>query len=252
MSVDFGELFRLWDLQQDYYMKYRNERFSAMLDILEISQNPPYRLLDLASGTGSLSTRFLERFPDSETVMMDQDPVLLRISRENFRNTGSKHSWIDGDISAPENYREIAPQSLDAVMSTTALHWLSEDAFSRVLKQCFLALKPGGIFLNGDHIHSTGDSDTFNMLEDKFSNLHRKAVYSEDIPDWDGFWKLVSEISELSEEFRQRNVLYPPGWTHGKKITLERQTDFLRKAGFEVPGIVWSSFSDRILMAIKP
>ena len=84
MRSVFDEILKLWDQQQEFCQSYREERYYAMFDLLEITGRPWFRIVDLASGPGSLSLRFLQRFPGSETVMVDQDPVLLRVSREVF------------------------------------------------------------------------------------------------------------------------------------------------------------------------
>lgn len=252
MTADFEEILRLWDLQQNYHVKYREERYSAMFELIEASSEGPYRILDLASGPGSLSIRFLEKYPDSETVMMDQDPVLLRISKENFKKISGKHSWVTGDISQPSTFTPLAQDSFDAVMTTTALHWLSDDALLRVYGQSFRILKHSGIFLNGDLIHSKNDSEEFNQLEKKASEVHTDKVEWESVPDWDEFWRMISETPDLSEEWKSRNEVYPQDWDHRHRITLESHCNYLEEVGFSVPGVVWSNFSDRILMARKP
>ncbi len=252
MTVDFAELMKLWDQQQNYYMKYREDRYTAMFDLLEASMEPPYRLIDLASGTGSLSLRFLNRFPSSETVMIDQDPVLLRISRENFHEIKGKHTWIRADISDLSGIRELEPGSFHAIMSTTALHWLDSDSLSDVYRQCFKLLRAGGIFLNGDHLHSVQDSREFEEMEKKISELHRNRTYEKEGQTWEGFWEIVSNFPGLAEEMEERNRIYPPGWSHGHNVTLEEHIGMLEKCGFEVPGAIWSNFSDRILLARKP
>jgi uncharacterized protein (DUF1684 family) len=43
----------------------------------------------------------------------------------------------------------------DAVVSTTALHWLSEAGLRTAYTEPASALRPGGLFLNGDHLDSS-------------------------------------------------------------------------------------------------
>ena len=53
-----------------------------------------------------------------------------------------------------KRWTDIVGGPFDAIVSATALHWLSPAQLGRLYKQFAGILKPGGIFLNADHAAS--------------------------------------------------------------------------------------------------
>jgi trans-aconitate methyltransferase len=73
-----------WDAQQLAYLPDREERFTAMLDAVEVACGPAPRVLDLAGGTGSITRRVLARLPQATSVLLDVDAALLAIASGTF------------------------------------------------------------------------------------------------------------------------------------------------------------------------
>src|ERR1041385_1197020 len=73
-----------WDRQQEWYMPDREERFRVMLDMVEALVGPAPRVLDLACGTGSITARLFDRFPQATSTGVDLDPALLAIAEGTF------------------------------------------------------------------------------------------------------------------------------------------------------------------------
>lgn len=247
----FNRLMSQWDLQQESYHPFREERYSAMFDLLEITGRSRFRIVDLASGPGSLSIRFLKRFPGSETVMIDQDPVLLRMSREAFKTIQEGHSWREADLTDAGWMSGLEKDSFDGVMSTTALHWLDRDGLRKAFGYSYSLLKHGGILVNGDIIHGTSDAEEFDEAEKKTRELNAGRRSRRDVIGWDAFWEMVRGVPELASEIALRDRIYEPGSAHGHRVTLEEQSNILVETGFRVLGVVWSRFNDRILVGVK-
>src|SRR5579872_7473573 len=75
---------RRWDAQQELFLPDREDRFAAMLDVVEASGATAPAVLDLAGGTGSITRRVLARFPSATSVVLDTDPALLAIAAATF------------------------------------------------------------------------------------------------------------------------------------------------------------------------
>ncbi|GAA2631603.1 hypothetical protein GCM10010307_24200 [Streptomyces vastus] len=73
-----------WDRQQEWYLPDREERFRVMLDMVGALVGPAPRVLDLACGTGSITARLFERFPEAVSTGVDLDPALLAIAEGTF------------------------------------------------------------------------------------------------------------------------------------------------------------------------
>jgi hypothetical protein len=55
LSLDWQDWLERWDRQQSGHVPDREQRFQAMLDVLEVMLPADFRAIDLASGPGSLS-----------------------------------------------------------------------------------------------------------------------------------------------------------------------------------------------------
>src|SRR5277367_7009021 len=74
-----------WDLQQQYSLPDREDRFTAMIDAVEAAGRPDPLVIDLGSGPGSLAVRLLRRMPAATVIAVDADPLLLALGSSAWR-----------------------------------------------------------------------------------------------------------------------------------------------------------------------
>src|ERR1700677_2120605 len=148
-----------WDRQQEVYLADREDRFTALIDAVEVGTGRPDPLvLDLGCGPGSLSVRLLRRLPSATVIAVDADPVTLSLGRAAYGDMPGL-TFCDLDLRSPRwpsslgGSRGIEPgRQVDAVVSTTALHWLSAAELHELYVTLAGLLRPGGLFLDGDHL----------------------------------------------------------------------------------------------------
>ena len=136
-------------------MADREERFTALIDAVEAGAGRPDPLvLDLGCGPGSLSVRLLARLPAANVVAVDADPVTLSLGRAGYASVPGLR-FADLDLREPGWVAGLglpAGRPVDAVVSTTALHWLSAAELHDLYRTLAGLLRPGGLFLDGDHL----------------------------------------------------------------------------------------------------
>ena len=110
-ATDAGSWVARWDEQQERYLPHREERFRIILDVVERVVGTSPRLLDVCCGTGSISCRALERFPEASIVAVDMDPAHLELGR---RTLGDRVDWHDLDLRQPGWADGFEPGSFDA------------------------------------------------------------------------------------------------------------------------------------------
>ena len=78
VQPDWARWWRRFEEQQTYHIPRREQRFELMLDLVgDVTDGRPRLVLDLACGTGAISQRVLQRFPSTQVVALDLDPLLL-------------------------------------------------------------------------------------------------------------------------------------------------------------------------------
>src|SRR5688572_23704492 len=93
-TIDWADWLHRWDRQQEGYLPDREERFTAMLDVIDLQLRPDFLALDLACGPGAIAQRLLERFPDARTIALDTDPVLLALGEGALGGMGGRLTWM--------------------------------------------------------------------------------------------------------------------------------------------------------------
>ena len=262
--VDWADWLRRWDAQQSLSMTSREERFEVMLDALDstVVKAPGARddggivALDLACGPGAISQRLLARFPNARVLAIDLDPVLLAIGRGALGTLGGRVTWIDDNLNDPEwatrLEERLAGRQLDAVLSSTALHWLSPGTLARVYRELAQLMRPGGVFLNADHMAYAPDRPTIRALALELRHASREAVQAEGAAeDWERWWQAVEAEPGLRELFAERERRF--AWRDRKWVNagLDFQICALRDAGFRAADVIWQRLDNRVLMAVR-
>ncbi len=237
---------------QERYVPEREDRFRAMGDILIEALPRSARILDLGTGLGSLAERIAGRMPSARIVGVDHDPVLLRIARESLGGLSSRIRWVDVDLRSPRWAQALPPGRFDAVVSTTALHWLRRPELHRLHRILFTRLRAGGLFLNGDHIPFSYEAPRIGaILREIRHRFQRRELKRRPGATWNGWWAMVARDPRLATEMTLRRQRYPrehhdlvsdrlPGWLRS-----------LRSAGFKEAEVAWQLWDDRIVMAIR-
>lgn len=103
-----------------------------------LNLQPSETLLDAGCGTGRDAQLALEQLPNGFLVCVDQSSTMLDQCRARF-GQDSRVRILEGDL---DQALPVAAESIDAIMSVAALHWLSHH--DNVWQHFYNALKPGG------------------------------------------------------------------------------------------------------------
>jgi len=106
--------------------------------IAALNLQPNETLLDAGCGTGRDAQLALEQLPDGDLICVDQSSTMLDQCRGRF-GQDSRVRILEGDL---DQALPVEQESVDAIMSVAALHWLTDH--NNVWRHFFTALKPGG------------------------------------------------------------------------------------------------------------
>ncbi|WP_035845149.1 class I SAM-dependent methyltransferase [Kitasatospora azatica] len=239
---------RSWDRQQEWYLPDREERFRVMLDLVEAVTGPAPRVLDLACGTASITGRLLTRLPQASSVGVDLDPALLAIAEGHFR-AEPRLTLVTADLREPDWTAALPAGPFDAVLTATALHWLSAEDLLRLYRDVAGLLRPGGIFMNADHSPHPA-SALLNAADRALQRRRQAEKQASGVPDWSRWWQLAAADPRLAEAVAARSTLYrdhQDGATH----SAEWQTARLLESGFSEVAVPWRSLSDALVAALR-
>jgi SAM-dependent methyltransferase len=251
-TVNWASWLQRWDVQQTGYLPEREERFGIMFDVLDILLGQELVVLDLACGPGSLSQRLLRRFPRARSVAVDLDPVLLTMGQAVLGDTEGRLRWVETDLQEEAWVHTLGETQFDAVLSTTALHWLPVTALARLYKQLGELVRPGGVFLNGDHIRFGPQMKAFQQVADAIRDTEQQDAFERrGVEDWKAWWSALEQEPGVEALLAEREFRF--GWRKDAWTdpSYELQVAALQEAGFGEVGTIWQRGDNRVLMAVR-
>ena len=254
VDIDWRSWLARWDAQQSGYLPDREDRFAAMVTVLAELLPPNFVALDLCSGPGSLSQRLLTRFPQARAVAVDLDPVLLALGEGALGTLDGRLRWVDADLCDPTWVAQVGEQQFDAVVSTTALHWLPTPDLMRVYHEVGKLLRPGGVFLNGDNMKFSAQLPSLQ----KIAKAVRDQQWQDEtfvqlgVETWAQWWAALGQEPALTDLLAERERRFawrlPDNWVNAGR---DLQMGALHEAGFQEVGIIWQRFDNCVLMAVR-
>jgi trans-aconitate 2-methyltransferase len=122
-----------WD--PEHYLRFADHRLRPGLELAaRIPDVHPRTVVDLGSGTGHLTSRLAERWPDASVVGIDR-------SRDMVASARSAHAAVEfilGDIATWDPSAQV-----DVIFSNATLHWLDDHA--GLFRRLRSYLAPGGV-----------------------------------------------------------------------------------------------------------
>lgn len=238
-----------WEGQQQRYAIDREERFTVIADVVEhISRDCTAPLIvDLGSGPGALAARLAARLPAAEVLAVDADPLLLELGRAHY---GTTLRFVEVTIGSPRWLEALALNNrpLDAAVSTTALHYLTEGTLREVYRELAERLRPGGVFVNGDHINP--DAAAIHDLAQEIGRRRAERCRAHAQEDWQSWWAGATADPALSAlPARTRERRHPR--CEGNDLSISGHVELLREAGFGHAGAVWQFGNSHVLVAVR-
>lgn len=248
-APDWTDWLRRWDRQQESFNPDRERRFSAMFDIAEAAVGRRFKALDLGCGPGSLTVRLLRRFPSARCVAVDYDPVALRVGEGALGSLGGRLQWVDAKLGRKGWVDRLPYRRFDAALSTTALHWLTARALGQLYRDLHRLLRPGGVFLNGDHLPWGSENPRLSRLAESVRHVRFHSVsLDSEWSGWRAWWEAAEKVPALKPLFRVREERQSQHPKHGD-LPMAVHVRALRRAGFREVAVVWQDVENRVLLA---
>jgi tRNA (cmo5U34)-methyltransferase len=207
------------------YLSYRAaipmvpEQIGIMMSILKTMPEPIQNFLDLGCGDGILGASILGTFPQSHGVLADFSEPMLEEARGQLKDYAGQLIFENLDYGEPDWVNRMQPHGpFDAIVSGYSIHHQPDDRKREIYTEIFSLLKPGGWFINIEHIAAAAQ-----LTVDLFDNHIIDGRYA--IEKSNGGTKTRQEIADvfMKRPDRAANILLP----------VEVQCEWLREIGYE-------------------
>ena len=252
-----------WDRQQEGYIEQREERFAIMFDVLATVLGNSFTVIDAACGPGSLSRRLLERFPEARVIAVDADVMLLEIARVALAGSADRAQVVEADLAdrrwaerVGEAVARLGADRPAALVSTTALHWLTPGGLADFYGVAGELLAPGGIVMNGDHMRYDARWPTLATAASALRGRVERSAVAQGEDDWAGWWERAGRTQRLAPLKARRDAFYasrpPKASTSAEDCSVDFHIAALRHAGFLEAGTVWQQLDNHVIFGRLP
>ncbi len=193
------------------------------------------RVLDLESGDGYAAAQIVERHPVNHVVLVDFSKPMLDEAKTHFAGAPFPVAFVEGDLRTDDWIAEVSENGpYDLVISRYAIHHVADERKEELYRKVFSFLRPGGVFLNIEHVASPSDS-----LHEAFERLMIEGLVRQQATE--------ETRQEIVTSFRARqdkdvNILAP----------LDVQLGWLRAIGFTDVDVVFKLFELAVFTGRKP
>ncbi len=229
---------------------------AKLVKLLPFEPDAAIRVLDIGAGDGALSLDILGVYPGAQLVCHDFSETMLARARQRLAPFSAQVSFAESDFRYPA-WTGAIMGTFDAVVSSVAIHNVTEHArnadHSRVraiYDEVFGLVKPGGCFLNYDHVFPPGP------VTDRIYSKQRIVTYQELLRTETGIEKSFEEVEEeLKKQRRNRIGMGPPpdppaDRSPGARTVLD-QLEWLKQAGFDEVDCLWKEVNIAIIGAFR-
>ncbi|MFO7679559.1 MAG: class I SAM-dependent methyltransferase [Chloroflexota bacterium] len=222
-----------------------NEQIDVMLRLIRASQPEVNWVLDLGCGDGVLGTAVLDQYPTAHGLFIDFSEPMLAAARQRLHNNSRAHTllldygdpnWLE-KLQIDNSQFTIHNSQFHVVVSGYSIHHQPDDRKKEVYTELYHLLKPGGIFINVEHVASADP-----WLEKRFQELFVDKLYQQQRQN--GSTKTWEEVDRefYSRPDKAANILAP----------VEDQCRWLRDIGYEKVDIYLKIFELAVFGGIKP
>ena len=210
-----------YDEQRRKLIPCFDDFYSIPITVLDTKKEKPH-VLDIGAGTGLFSSFLKEKFPQAKLTLIDISEKMMEVAKIRFRSE-SDVEYVIAD------YTDYAFESnkYDFIISSLSIHHLTDEEKRSLYDSLYIALKPGGVFVNADQVlGQTG----------YIESLYKK--------DWENKINSNGLTKEEVEAAHERTKL-------DKMSTLEDQIHWLQQSGFQDVDCLYKYFNFVVLYGRK-
>lgn len=221
-----------------------SEQIEVMLRIISTARPQLENFLDLGCGNGILGRSILTKYPQAKGIFLDFSEPMLQAAKSQVKSplksplkSPQSHQFLLADFGNPEWTDTLKPYApFDAIASGFAIHHQPDNLKQEIYRSIYQLLKPGGIFLNLEHVSSPTEWVT--QLQDE---LFIDSLYQ---------FQQQQGNHQSREEIAQE-YYYRPDKAANILSPLSTQCNWLRELGFSHVDCYFKLFEIAIFGGIR-
>ena len=231
-----SDIIATYDLDMDVWHPNRKHMASIACEILPFDRSENIQILDLGVGTGYLTHKIIEMFPNTSVVAIDAarmmiDKAKIRLKEQLGQITFKVASFQE----LPDKVKDIT--GLDAVVSAFALHHLLREEKLKLFRYVHSILKPDGWFIN---------CDIFNAVDPAVEALYRRLLYKGTQERTRSLKHQEKSLDYIASEYTSKEKR-----DGDNPLSITEETQLLTEAGFRMVDCFWKEYREAVYGGTK-
>lgn len=219
----------MYDEDMDLMHPNRIKMVNIALEVLQFDSKFPLTVIDLGTGTGFFTQRFLEKFPHSSVIAIDGSDKMLNLARTRLKAFAQSIDFRVGDLRKLNDIISNVKR-VDVIYSSYALHHLNNHEKLNVIKQSIRHLKPGGWFLNADLVLADNIEIEQRIQQIRVNGILQRAKNSDKrFKDYESVRNFLITL-ETNE--------------NDQPLTLSEDLEIMKDAGLKNVSVFWQEYRE--------
>jgi len=221
-----------YDADMDVMHPNRHKMVSIALETLPFDSTATITALDLGTGTGFFTHRFLEWFSQARVISVDGSNSMVDLARTRLGNLVERVDFRIGDF---RQLQSLIPESShgEVVFSSYALHHLNHGEKRDVINQALRFLKPGGWLINADIVRNESK-----VIEERVQQVRVDGIVRRG-QTIDLRFRDVASVREFLDQLEATDGDQP--------LTLAEDLQVFREAGLIHSSVLWSEYREAVI-----
>lgn len=214
----------------EVFVPGRAEQIASLLHLIPAQADEVFTVVELAAGGGVLGRAILEKFPSCHYVALDGSAVM----REHISKTLASFSErieVHPFELAEQEWRNTLPVPLRCVLSSLAIHHLSDEGKRQLFQNMFARLEPGGALLLADIVRPATPH-----IAELYARQYDEIVRAQSLATF-GDLRGYEQFQELKWNYFVYDYTDPD--SYDQPSLLSDQLLWFREAGFSTVDCYW-------------
>ncbi|HJT58759.1 MAG TPA: class I SAM-dependent methyltransferase, partial [Ktedonobacteraceae bacterium] len=214
----------------EIFVPGRAEQIASLLHLIPARTEETFTVVELAAGGGVLARAILERFPFCQYVALDGSTVMRDQLSHTLSEFGKRVEVRPFELEEQE-WRTALPTPLRCVLSSLAVHHLSDQGKRQLFQDMFTRLEPGGALLLADIVKPATP-----RIAELYARQYDEIVRSQSLAAY-GDLRGYESFQELKWNYFIHDYADPD--SYDLPSLLSDQLLWFREAGFRMVDCFW-------------
>ncbi len=213
-------------------------QIDVMIRVIKAARSELRTFMDIGCGDGILGHAILAHYPDAQGILLDFSDAMIESARHKLATSRQQLQFIKQDYGSTDWVKSVAHfGKFDAIVSGFSIHHQPDSRKQSLYAEIYHLLKPGGIFVNIEHIAPENA-----WVEERFDELFIDSMISHNQRHNIELSPEETAKRYHEREHRDANILAP----------LDLQLNWMRDIGFRQVGCYLKIFELAVFGGIHP